>query len=100
MDLLPLGRLTKQQVQTMAAELGVPVVMHPGGAENILKDGALRGRGDLGNIIGNPLETTVATAASHDARARARQRNLPTQTQDRKDDQMLFPLGKQLRRNL
>ena len=40
-----------------AAELGVPVVMHPGGAENIVKDGALRGRGDLGNIIGNPLET-------------------------------------------
>jgi aminocarboxymuconate-semialdehyde decarboxylase len=41
-----------------AAELGVPVVMHPGGAENILKDGVLGGRGDLGNIIGNPLETT------------------------------------------
>ena len=41
-----------------AAELGVPVFMHPGGADNILKDGALRGRGDLGNIIGNPLETT------------------------------------------
>jgi aminocarboxymuconate-semialdehyde decarboxylase len=41
-----------------AAELGVPVVMHPGGAENIIKDGALRGRADLGNIIGNPLETT------------------------------------------
>jgi aminocarboxymuconate-semialdehyde decarboxylase len=41
-----------------AAELGVLVFMHPGGAENIIKDGALRGRGDLGNIIGNPLETT------------------------------------------
>jgi aminocarboxymuconate-semialdehyde decarboxylase len=41
-----------------AAELGVPVFMHPGGAENIVKDGAFRGRGDLGNIIGNPLETT------------------------------------------
>ncbi len=41
-----------------ATELGVPVVMHPGGSDNILKDGALRGRGDLGNIIGNPLETT------------------------------------------
>jgi aminocarboxymuconate-semialdehyde decarboxylase len=41
-----------------AAELGVPVVMHPGGAENIVKEGALRGRADLGNIIGNPLETT------------------------------------------
>ena len=41
-----------------AAELGVPVIMHPGGAENIIRDGALRGRGDLGNIIGNPLETT------------------------------------------
>jgi aminocarboxymuconate-semialdehyde decarboxylase len=41
-----------------AAELGVPVVMHPGGAENLVKPGVLQGRGDLGNIIGNPLETT------------------------------------------
>src|SRR5687768_10225928 len=41
-----------------AAELGTLVFMHPGGAENIIKEGALRGRGDLGNIIGNPLETT------------------------------------------
>jgi aminocarboxymuconate-semialdehyde decarboxylase len=41
-----------------AAELGVIVFMHPGGADNIIRDGALRGRGDLGNIIGNPLETT------------------------------------------
>ena len=41
-----------------AAELGVLVFMHPGGADNILKEGALRGRGELGNIIGNPLETT------------------------------------------
>ncbi|MBI2189010.1 MAG: amidohydrolase family protein [Acidobacteria bacterium] len=41
-----------------AAELGVIVFMHPGGADNIVREGALRGRGDLGNIIGNPLETT------------------------------------------
>ena len=41
-----------------AAELGVPVLMHPGGAENIVKPNVLGGRGDLGNIIGNPLETT------------------------------------------
>jgi len=41
-----------------AAELGVVAFMHPGGAENIIKEGAFRGRGDLGNIIGNPLETT------------------------------------------
>lgn len=41
-------------------ELGVPVFMHPGGADNVLKDKAWEGsRGDLGNIIGNPLETTV-----------------------------------------
>jgi len=39
-------------------ELGVLVFVHPGGADNIIKEGALRGRGDLGNIIGNPLETT------------------------------------------
>ncbi len=41
-----------------AAELGALVFMHPGGAENIVREGAFRGRGDLGNIIGNPLETT------------------------------------------
>ena len=34
------------------------VFMHPGGADNIVKDKAFEGRGDLGNIIGNPLETT------------------------------------------
>jgi aminocarboxymuconate-semialdehyde decarboxylase len=41
-----------------AAELGAIVFMHPNGSENIIKEGALGGRGDLGNIIGNPLETT------------------------------------------
>src|SRR6266850_3571516 len=44
---------------TKAEELGALVFVHPGGADNIIKDGALRGRGDLGNIIGNPLETTM-----------------------------------------
>jgi aminocarboxymuconate-semialdehyde decarboxylase len=43
---------------TKVEELGVLVFVHPGGADNIIKEGALRGRGDLGNIIGNPLETT------------------------------------------
>ncbi len=42
-----------------AQELGVLVFMHPGGAENVIKMGGLEGKGDLGNIIGNPLETTV-----------------------------------------
>jgi aminocarboxymuconate-semialdehyde decarboxylase len=41
-----------------AAALGALVFMHPGGATNIVKEGVLSGRGDLGNIIGNPLETT------------------------------------------
>jgi aminocarboxymuconate-semialdehyde decarboxylase len=41
-----------------AAELGALIFMHPDGANNLIKDGALGGRGDLGNIIGNPLETT------------------------------------------
>jgi aminocarboxymuconate-semialdehyde decarboxylase len=41
-----------------AAELGVPVFMHPNGSSNLIRNGALDGRGDLGNIIGNPLETT------------------------------------------
>jgi aminocarboxymuconate-semialdehyde decarboxylase len=43
-----------------AQELNVPVFEHPGGADNVLKENAWQGtRGDLGNIIGNPLETTV-----------------------------------------
>lgn len=41
-------------------ELGVLVFVHPaGGAANVIREGTLGGRGDLGNIIGNPLETTV-----------------------------------------
>lgn len=41
-----------------AAALDVLVFMHPGGAANIVREGAFGGRGDLVNIIGNPLETT------------------------------------------
>jgi aminocarboxymuconate-semialdehyde decarboxylase len=41
-----------------AAALGVPVFMHPNGSANIIREGAFGGRADLGNIIGNPLETT------------------------------------------
>ena len=41
------------------AELGVAVFVHPANADNVLQQGVLGGRGDLGNIIGNPLETTV-----------------------------------------
>src|SRR5205814_3255218 len=40
-------------------DLGVLVFVHPGGADNVLRDGAFRGRVDLDNIIGHPLETTV-----------------------------------------
>jgi aminocarboxymuconate-semialdehyde decarboxylase len=40
-------------------ELGVLVFTHPAGSDNIIKENGLRGRGDLGNIIGNPLETTM-----------------------------------------
>jgi len=42
-----------------AQQLGVVVFMHPQGAENVVMKDAWKGRGDLGNIIGNPLETTV-----------------------------------------
>ena len=42
-----------------AAELGQLVFMHPNGASNIIQAGALAGRGGMGNIVGNPLETTV-----------------------------------------
>ena len=42
-----------------AEELGVPVFMHPNNAQNVVREGGLAGRGGLGNIIGNPLETTL-----------------------------------------
>jgi aminocarboxymuconate-semialdehyde decarboxylase len=42
-----------------AEQLGVLVFMHPNGAGNVVREGTLRGRADLGNIIGNPLETTI-----------------------------------------
>ncbi|MSO81941.1 MAG: amidohydrolase [Acidobacteria bacterium] len=41
-----------------AAEMDELVFMHPDGSENIIREGAFRGRGALGNIMGNPLETT------------------------------------------
>jgi len=40
-------------------DLGVLVFMHPNGAENVAKADAFAGAGDLGNIIGNPLETAL-----------------------------------------
>jgi aminocarboxymuconate-semialdehyde decarboxylase len=42
-----------------AEALGVPVFMHPNNSLNIVRTNGLAGRGGLGNIIGNPLETTV-----------------------------------------
>jgi aminocarboxymuconate-semialdehyde decarboxylase len=42
-----------------AEELGALVFMHPNNGENVVRDDGLKGRGDLPNIIGNPLETTV-----------------------------------------
>lgn len=39
-------------------ELGVPVFIHPGGAPNVVQEDGLDYPGDLGNVIGNPLETT------------------------------------------
>jgi aminocarboxymuconate-semialdehyde decarboxylase len=42
-----------------AEELDVPVFMHPNNALNVVRENGLAGRGDLQNIIGNPLETTV-----------------------------------------
>ncbi len=42
-----------------AQELDVPVFMHPDGSRNIIQPGVLDGTGGLGNVIGNPLETTL-----------------------------------------
>ncbi len=41
-----------------AEELDVPIFVHTNGSDNIIQEGALDYAGDLGNIIGNPLETT------------------------------------------
>ena len=42
-----------------AQELDVPIFMHPNNASNIVKEDGLAFAGDQGNIIGNPLETTL-----------------------------------------
>ena len=41
-----------------AEELNVPVFMHPTDSVYLLRHGGLPARGNQGNIIGNPLETT------------------------------------------
>lgn len=40
-------------------ELGVLVFMHPNNAADIVKPDAFQGAGDLGNVLGNPFETTL-----------------------------------------
>src|SRR6266550_2672108 len=42
-----------------AEELGVPVFMHPTNADYLTQDRIFEGRGDLGNIVGNPFETAL-----------------------------------------
>jgi aminocarboxymuconate-semialdehyde decarboxylase len=42
-----------------AEQLSALVFMHPGSAENVVKEDGLKGNGDLPNVVGNPLETTV-----------------------------------------
>ncbi len=42
-----------------AQELSAPIFMHPQTAAGTTQNDRLRGRGGLGNTIGNPLETTV-----------------------------------------
>jgi aminocarboxymuconate-semialdehyde decarboxylase len=43
-----------------AEELGVLVFIHPQGCAELTAAGRLRGNGLLDNVIGNPLETTIA----------------------------------------
>jgi aminocarboxymuconate-semialdehyde decarboxylase len=45
-----------------AEELGALVFMHPTNAQYLGLDDALKGRGDLGNILGDPLETALFLA--------------------------------------
>jgi aminocarboxymuconate-semialdehyde decarboxylase len=42
-----------------AEELQVPIFMHPTNADFLVQDNTFKGRGDLGNIVGNPMETTL-----------------------------------------
>ena len=42
-----------------AEELQVPIFMHPTNADFLVNDNTFKGRGDLGNIVGNPMETTL-----------------------------------------
>jgi aminocarboxymuconate-semialdehyde decarboxylase len=43
-----------------AEELGVPIFIHPQGTPELEASGRLKGSGGLANVIGNPLETTIA----------------------------------------
>ena len=43
-----------------AEELGALIFIHPQGTPEIEATGRLKGNGVLGNVIGNPLETTIA----------------------------------------
>src|SRR5262249_15025625 len=42
-----------------AEELQVPVFMHPSDGDGLVEEKTFEGRGDLGNIIGNPFETML-----------------------------------------
>src|SRR5207249_6884619 len=43
-----------------AEQLGVPVFLHPQGTAELNATNRLKGNGLLENVIGNPLETTIA----------------------------------------
>jgi aminocarboxymuconate-semialdehyde decarboxylase len=43
-----------------AEELGVLIFIHPQGTPELEASGRLKGNGGLANVIGNPLETTIA----------------------------------------
>src|SRR6202043_1214010 len=43
-----------------AEELGVVIFIHPQGTPELEASGRLKGSGGLTNVIGNPLETTIA----------------------------------------
>src|SRR5579864_257409 len=53
----PLSMPKYDPIWAKAQDLGVIVFMHPNNAENVAKPDAFAGAGDLGNVIGNPLET-------------------------------------------
>src|SRR5205085_1972020 len=52
--------LAAEQFQDAVKRLGIVIFIHPQGTPELEASGRLKGGGGLENVIGNPLETTIA----------------------------------------